>query len=110
VTLSDDKRFAVYVPVGATSLTGVPRYPLCHCVATARGEDVSRKKPDPAAYLQVLGLLGLEPGECVAFEDSRNGLLAAKAAGLTVVLTPSIYTEHENHAGADCVVSDLGEA
>lgn len=77
--------------------------------AIVTGEDVSRKKPDPTAYLQVLGLLGLEPGECVAFEDSRNGLLAAKAAGLPVVLTPGIYTTHENHSGADCVVSNLGE-
>ncbi len=73
------------------------------------GEDVSRKKPDPSAYLQVLGLLGLTASECLAFEDSRNGLLAAKAAGLPVVLTPSIYTERENHSEADCVVSDLGE-
>ncbi len=77
--------------------------------AIVTGEDVSRKKPDPSAYLQVLGLLGLAPSECVAFEDSLNGLLAAKAAGLPVVLTPSIYTEHENFTGADCVVADLGE-
>ncbi|WP_394886060.1 HAD-IA family hydrolase (plasmid) [Mesorhizobium sp. AaZ16] len=77
--------------------------------AIVTGEDVSRKKPDPSAYLQVLGLLGLAPSECVAFEDSLNGLVAAKTAGLPVVLTPSIYTEHENFTGADCVVSDLGE-
>jgi HAD superfamily hydrolase (TIGR01509 family) len=77
--------------------------------AIVTGEDVSRKKPDPAAYLQALGLLGLMPDECVAIEDSLNGLHAAKTAGLPVVLTPSIYTEHENFTGADCVVSDLGE-
>jgi HAD superfamily hydrolase (TIGR01509 family) len=77
--------------------------------AIVTGENVSRKKPDPSVYLQVLGLLGLAPSACVAFEDSLNGLLAAKAAGLPVVLTPSIYTEHEDHTGADCVVSDLGE-
>lgn len=73
------------------------------------GEDVSRKKPDPEVYVRALELLGLAPGECVAFEDSRNGLLAAQAAGLPVVLTPSLYTDHENHNGADCVVTDLGE-
>lgn len=77
--------------------------------AVVSGEDVSRKKPDPAAYLQALGLLRVAPDECVAFEDSRNGLLAAKAAGLPVVLTPSLYTGHENQEEADCVVSDLGE-
>lgn len=77
--------------------------------AIVTGEDVSRKKPDPAAYLQVLDRLGLTPSECVAFEDSRNGLLAANAAGLPVVLTPSLYTEDEDHREGDCVVSDLGE-
>lgn len=77
--------------------------------AIVTGEDVIRKKPDPSAYQQGLGLLGLTPCECVAFEDSRNGLLAAKAAGLSVVLTPSIYTQHESHSEADCVVSNLGD-
>jgi HAD superfamily hydrolase (TIGR01509 family) len=77
--------------------------------AIVTGEDVGRKKPDPAAYLQVLDRLGLTPGECVAFEDSRNGLLAAKAAGLPVVLTPSLYTQDEDLREGDCVVSDLGE-
>jgi beta-phosphoglucomutase-like phosphatase (HAD superfamily) len=73
------------------------------------GEEVGLKKPDPAAYLQVLDGLGLTPGEWVAFEDSRNGLLAAKAAGLPVVLTPNLYTEDEDLREGDCVVSDLGE-
>lgn len=77
--------------------------------AIVTGEDVSRKKPDPEAYLQVLDHLGLTPGECVAFEDSRNGLLAAKAAGLPVILTPSLYTQDEDLREGDCVVSDLGE-
>lgn len=77
--------------------------------AIVTGEDVARKKPDPEAYLRALAELGLAPSECVAFEDSRNGLIAAKAAGLPVVLAPSLYTERENHEEADCVVSDLGE-
>ncbi|YCI06317.1 HAD-IA family hydrolase (plasmid) [Ensifer sp. D2-11] len=77
--------------------------------AIVTGEDVSRKKPDPAAYLQVLDRLNLAPSECVAFEDSRNGLLAAKAAGLPVIVTPSLYTQDEELGEGDCVVSDLGE-
>lgn len=77
--------------------------------AVVTGEDVSRKKPDPEAYLQVLDRLGLMPSECLAFEDSRNGLLAAKAAGLSVVITPSLYTQDEDLREGDCVVSDLGE-
>jgi HAD superfamily hydrolase (TIGR01509 family) len=77
--------------------------------AIVAGEDVCRKKPDPSAYLRVLELLSLSPDECVALEDSRNGLLSAKAAGLPIVITPSVYTDNENHEEADCVVSDLGE-
>ena len=54
------------------------------------GEDVSAKKPDPEAYVRALARLGLAPGEALAFEDTRNGLLAAKGAGLRCVVTPSV--------------------
>ena len=77
--------------------------------AIVTGEDVERKKPDPEAYLIVLQRLGLRAEECIAFEDSRNGVLAARGAGLRVVVTPGIYTDHESFDGAECVVSDLGE-
>lgn len=77
--------------------------------AIVTGEDVERKKPDPEAYLVVLQRLGLAAEECVAFEDSRNGVLAAQGAGLPVVVTPGIYTAHESFDGAECIVSDLGE-
>jgi HAD superfamily hydrolase (TIGR01509 family) len=73
------------------------------------GEDVRRKKPDPEAYLLALDRLGCRPEECIAFEDSDNGVVAAKAAALPVIVTPSIYTDHERFDRADCVVSDLGE-
>jgi len=45
------------------------------------GEDVRRKKPAPDAYLRVLEALGLRADECLAFEDSRSGLLAAERRG-----------------------------
>jgi beta-phosphoglucomutase-like phosphatase (HAD superfamily) len=42
-------------------------------------------------------------------EDTRNGLLAAKAAGMHCVVTTNAYTENEDFTGADLVVPDLGD-
>ena len=50
-------------------------------VAIVAAEDVERGKPDPGGYLRALELLGLEPDEAVAVEDSEVGVAAAKAAG-----------------------------
>jgi HAD superfamily hydrolase (TIGR01509 family) len=54
--------------------------------------DLSRGKPNPALYLEALAALGLAPGKAVAFEDSPNGVAAAKAAGLTCVAVPNAIT------------------
>jgi HAD superfamily hydrolase (TIGR01509 family) len=59
--------------------------------AVVCGEDVLRKKPDPEVYLKALAALQLGPREAIAVEDSRPGLRAASAAGLAVLLTPSVY-------------------
>ena len=67
------------------------------------GEDVARKKPDPEAYRLALGRLGLGAGQCIAVEDSRNGLLAARAAGLRTVIVRSLYTRGEDFTGAASV-------
>lgn len=55
------------------------------------GEDVERKKPDPAAYVDALRLLGIGPLEAVALEDSPGGVDAALAAGIPVIVTRSAY-------------------
>jgi len=73
------------------------------------GDVVSKKKPDPEIYKLVLARLHLEPGECVVVEDNRNGLLAAKGAGMRCVVTTNGYTEDEDFAEADLVVSELGD-
>ena len=54
------------------------------------GEDVRAKKPAPDAYLRAIQSLGVPAEPCLAFEDSRNGLLAAQAANLKTVITPSL--------------------
>jgi HAD superfamily hydrolase (TIGR01509 family) len=56
------------------------------------GEHVRAKKPEPDVYELVLTRLGLHHNQAVAFEDSTNGLLAADAAGLWTVVTPTRWT------------------
>jgi len=73
------------------------------------GDVVSRKKPDPEIYLLALEKTGLKPEECLVIEDSRNGILAAKEAGMPVVATTNVYTEKEDLTEADIVVTCLGE-
>jgi beta-phosphoglucomutase-like phosphatase (HAD superfamily) len=65
------------------------------------------KKPHPQVYLQMLNALQLDATQCLAFEDSSNGLRAASAAGLATVITPTRYTEDHNFSGALRVLSDL---
>lgn len=77
----------------------------------AAGDMVKAKKPAPDVYLLALERLGVDRREAVAFEDSANGVRAARAAGLAVVLSRGYYTLHEPAQDATlCVDSfaDLG--
>jgi HAD superfamily hydrolase (TIGR01509 family) len=73
------------------------------------GEDVQRKKPAPDAYLKVLESLGLPAQVCLAFEDSRNGLLAARSAGVPVIILRSMYFGNDDFEGALEVVNEFTE-
>lgn len=75
----------------------------------AAGDIVANKKPAPDIYLYACDKLGLSPASCVAFEDSGNGAMAAKAAGLTVIATPSFYLQKDDFSVAVSVLSNLGE-
>jgi HAD superfamily hydrolase (TIGR01509 family) len=69
------------------------------CIRTR--DDVEKVKPDPALYLKALNDLGVQPAEVIAFEDSPNGCLAAKSAGLHCVIVPNditgllVFGEHD---------------
>jgi HAD superfamily hydrolase (TIGR01509 family) len=56
------------------------------------GDDVTQGKPHPEPYLKAAELLGVAPGDCVAFEDSITGLLSAEAAGTKAVGIPNMIT------------------
>lgn len=77
--------------------------------AILAGDVVSKKKPDPEIYNLAMGRLRVKPDECIVVEDSRNGLLSAKTAGMKCVITTNGYTEKEDFSEADLVVSELGD-
>ncbi|MEK0432336.1 MAG: hypothetical protein RL700_543 [Pseudomonadota bacterium] len=75
-------------------------------------EDAStapNKKPHPQVYNQTLSRLGLAGKDCLAFEDSSNGLRAAISAGLPVLVTPNSFTAHHDFTGALKVLPDLSQ-
>lgn len=72
-------------------------------------DQVSAKKPAPDIYNLAMSSLRLAPEVCVAFEDSVNGLRAAKAAGLVTVVTPTRWNLEQDYTGADRIQSSLDE-
>ncbi|MGM0889718.1 MAG: HAD family hydrolase [Bacillota bacterium] len=57
------------------------------------GDDVDKVKPAPDLYVKAIEVLGIQPAEAVAFEDSLNGLQAALTAGLKCVIVPNPVTD-----------------
>ena len=73
------------------------------------GNDVERVKPFPDIYEKALNLLGLESANCVAIEDSRSGLLAAKGAKIKCIIVPCEFTKTHDFSEADFIFDELGE-
>ena len=104
--------------VASTSAEESVRAVLEHAVGSATaarfavfaGDVVPAKKPDPAIYELAVRELQIQPEDAVVVEDSRNGLLAAVAAGLRCVVTVSSYTADEDMHEAVLVVTSLGDS
>ena len=79
--------------------------------ATVSSEEVARGKPAPDVYLEAARRLGVRPANAAAVEDSHNGILAAKAAGLRVLAIPNRHfpPDTEALAQADAVLDSLAE-
>jgi len=75
----------------------------------AAGDIVPAKKPAPDIYHYALEKLGLAASDCLAFEDSENGLRASLGAGLKTLVTVNDYTLDHDFTGAAVVLSDLGD-
>ena len=80
-----------------------------HFVAIGDASTAPIKKPHPQVYLQMIDALKLPAADCLAFEDSSNGLQAATAAGLATVITPTAFTRHHDFSAALRVVPDLSQ-
>jgi len=72
-------------------------------------DDVARTKPAPDLYLAAVEALCVDPTEAVAFEDSVNGIAAAKAAGLLCVAVPNALTAGMDLSQADVKLDSLAE-
>lgn len=75
----------------------------------AAGDIVPAKKPAPDIYTYVIEKMNLKAEQCLAFEDSENGLLSSRGADLKTVVTINDYTSDHNFTGAALVLSDFGE-
>jgi HAD superfamily hydrolase (TIGR01509 family) len=92
------------------------RIGLRHCFqAVVSAEDVSEGKPSPEIFLKALSALNLHqlglpirPAECLAIEDSKDGILAAHAAGMKCLAVTNSYPASEL-TGVEAVVSNLSE-
>ncbi len=75
----------------------------------AAGDIVPKKKPAADIYNYVLDQMHLPAANCLAFEDSENGLISAMDAGIMTIVTINDYTQAHNFDRAKLVLSDLGE-
>lgn len=82
--------------------------PLFECVRCR--DDVARVKPEPDLYLSSLACLGVDAAQAIAIEDSPNGVLAAKAAGMFCVAVPNTITAGQDLSGADLLLPSLAGA
>jgi HAD superfamily hydrolase (TIGR01509 family) len=73
------------------------------------GDIVPHKKPAPDIYNWVLAELKLAPQDCIALEDSNNGLRSALAAGIRTYVTTNPYTHRQDFADAAAVFDDLSD-
>jgi HAD superfamily hydrolase (TIGR01509 family) len=71
------------------------------------GDEVAHGKPAPDVYLLAAERIGVLPINCLVIEDSFNGVLAAKAAGMKCIAIPCPTTQHQDHTKADKILGTL---
>lgn len=90
-----------------THLARVGLLPLFDAIVCA--EDTTRHKPDPEPYLRACERIGAAPAQSIAFEDSPNGIAAAKAAGMICVAIPNAITRNLPIDGAHIRFESMAE-
>jgi len=87
------------------NLTALALDPLFEAVVS--GTQVAHGKPAPDVFLAAADRLAVAPDRCLVIEDSRNGLLAAKAAGMRCAVVPCAHTRHQDFREADHYLTTL---
>lgn len=77
--------------------------------AVVGGDEVERSKPSPDLYMTAVRRLSIEPEHCIAIEDSKNGVRAAKAAGLKCVAFRNPNSGSQDISCADAIVDGIKE-
>jgi HAD superfamily hydrolase (TIGR01509 family) len=73
------------------------------------GEDFPKSKPHPAIFEHAAFLSGTPPENCIVIEDSTNGIIAAKAAGIYCIGYDSVHSKLQDYSKADKVISNFNE-
>lgn len=73
------------------------------------GEDFPKSKPHPAIFLKAAELANTSVENCIVIEDSTNGIMAAKAAGIYCIGYDSFHSKMQDYSLADMVISDFKE-
>ncbi|HEV8440289.1 MAG TPA: HAD family phosphatase [Methylomirabilota bacterium] len=91
----------------ATNLSALDLHRFFEVVVS--GVEVGRSKPAPDIFLETARRLGVAPPGCLVVEDSRNGLLAAKSAGMACAVVPCAATRHQDFGAADYSLEALSD-
>ncbi|OOM74537.1 2-deoxyglucose-6-phosphate phosphatase [Clostridium puniceum] len=73
------------------------------------GEEVANGKPAPDVYIETAKKLGIPPKDCIVIEDSKNGVLAAKAASMNCIGFQNINSGDQDLSKADFIVKSIAE-
>ena len=84
-------------------------FPSEHVFSAATSLDPPSSKPDPAIYLHACKVLGVEPGSCVAVEDSKSGATSAKRAGIPIIGYVGVYLLEDGKEKEQQMVKTLTE-
>lgn len=71
------------------------------------GEEIKKSKPDPDIFLKTAEMLQIKPKECIVIEDSKNGVIAAKKAGMKCIGYINPNSGNQDLSEANVVISDF---
>lgn len=72
---------------------------ICHFHSIVSGDQVTNGKPHPEIFITAAEQMGVDPSDCLAFEDSRHGIHAAAASGARVILVPDLAIHNDESRG-----------